>query len=145
MYLWRPITNLITSLIPILLFEYFKEKSWLTTSKVGLLIFQLSITEVSSALDHSNMWSSVGNGRQVNDFIANRLVAKSGLWRSKDKSPVPSLFKQCICEGLLQIFCNEIRLITKRILNPNNIFIIQNWHDITKKIAEQTNRLPEQC
>jgi hypothetical protein len=27
----------------------------LTTSKVGLLIFQLSITEVSSALDHSNM------------------------------------------------------------------------------------------
>jgi len=27
----------------------------LTTSKVGLLIFQLPITEVSSALDHSNM------------------------------------------------------------------------------------------
>jgi hypothetical protein len=26
-----------------------------STSKVGLLIFQLSITEVSSALDHSNM------------------------------------------------------------------------------------------
>jgi hypothetical protein len=43
------------------LFEYFKGKSWLTlltTFKVGLLIFQLSITEVSSALDHSNMWSS---------------------------------------------------------------------------------------
>jgi len=37
---------LITSLIPILLFEYFKEKSWLT-SKVRLLIFQLPITEVS--------------------------------------------------------------------------------------------------
>ena len=32
--------------------------------------------------------------------------------------------------------------ITKRILNPNNVFIAQNWHDITKKIAEQTNRLP---
>jgi hypothetical protein len=53
-----------------------------------------------------------------------------------------SLFKQCISEGLLQIFYNEIRLITKRILNPNNVFITQNWHDITKKIAEQTNRLP---
>jgi hypothetical protein len=41
------------SLIPILLFEYFKEKSWLTsltTSQVGLLIFQLPITEVSSAI-----------------------------------------------------------------------------------------------
>jgi hypothetical protein len=40
-------------LIPILLFEYFKEKSWLkslTTSQVGLLIFQLPITEVSSAI-----------------------------------------------------------------------------------------------
>jgi hypothetical protein len=34
--------------------------------------------------------------------------------------------KQCICEGLLQIFYNEIRLITKRILNPNNVFITQN-------------------
>ena len=33
--------------------------------------------------------------------------------------------------------CNEIRLITKRILNPNNVFITQNWPDITKKIAEQ--------
>jgi hypothetical protein len=40
------------------------------------------------------------------------------------------------------IFYNEIRLITKRILNPNNVFITQNWPDITKKIAEQTNRLP---
>jgi hypothetical protein len=30
----------------------------------------------------------------------------------------------------------------KRILNPNNVFITQNWHDLTKKIAEQTNRLP---
>jgi hypothetical protein len=52
---------LITSLIPILSLEYFKEKSWLTSltsSKVGLLILQLSITEVSSAFDHSNMWSS---------------------------------------------------------------------------------------
>jgi hypothetical protein len=29
----------------------------------------------------------------------------------------------------------------KRILNPNNVFITQNLHDITKKIAEQTNRL----
>jgi hypothetical protein len=28
---------------------------FLTTSKVGLLIFQLSITEVSSALHHFNM------------------------------------------------------------------------------------------
>ena len=49
---------LITSLIPILLFEYFKEKSCLTsltTSNVGLLIFQLSITEVSSAHDHSDI------------------------------------------------------------------------------------------
>ena len=41
--------------------------------------------------------------------------------------------------------CNEIRLITKRILNPNNVFITQTWHDITKKIAEQTNRLPVFC
>ena len=30
----------------------------------------------------------------------------------------------------------------KRILNPNNVFITQNWHDITKKIAEQTICLP---
>ena len=35
-----------------------------------------------------------------------------------------------------------MRLITKRFFNPNNVFITQNWHDITKKIAEQTNRLP---
>ena len=75
------------------------------------------------------------------EFIYNRLVTKSGLERSKDKSPVPSLFKQCICEGLLRFFYFEIRLITKRILNPNNIFITQNLHDITKKIAEQANRL----
>jgi hypothetical protein len=38
------------------------------------------------------------------------------------------------CEGLLHIFYNEFRLITKRILNPNNVFITQNLHDITKKI-----------
>jgi hypothetical protein len=53
-----------------------KEKSWLTsltTSKVGLLIFQLSITEVSSKLDNSNMWSPVRNGRQVNDLFVNRI------------------------------------------------------------------------
>jgi hypothetical protein len=64
------------------------------------------------------------------EFIYNRLVTKSGLERSKDKSPVPSLFKQCICEGLLRFFYFEIRLITKRILNPNNIlptcFIIKS-------------------
>jgi hypothetical protein len=58
-------------------------------------------------------------------------------------SPVPSLFKKCICEGLLQIFYNEIRLITKRILNPNNIFITQIIYDITKKIAEQANYFKE--
>ena len=28
------------------------------------------------------------------------------------------------------------------ILIPNNVFITQDWHDITKKIVEQTNRLP---
>ena len=32
-----------------------------------------------------------------------------------------------------------------RILNPNNVFITQNWHIITKIIAEQTNRLPVFC
>ena len=63
---------------------------------------------------------------QQSSFIANRLITKSGLQRSKDKSPVPSLFKQCISEGLLRIFYYEIRLITKRILNPNNVFITQN-------------------
>ena len=40
-----------------------------------------------------------------------------------------------------KFFITKIRLITKRILNPN-VFITQNWPDITKKIAEQTNRLP---
>ena len=78
---------------------------------------------------------------QQSSFITNSPVAKSGLQRSKDKSPVPSLFKQYICEGLLRFFYNEIRLITKRILNPNNVFITQNLHDITKKITEQANRL----
>jgi hypothetical protein len=53
------------------------------------------------------------------------------------KTRVILFFPEC---GL-RIFYNEIRLITKRILNPNNVFITQNWHDITKKIAEQTNRL----
>jgi hypothetical protein len=41
-----------------------------------------------------------------------------------------------------KFFLMKIRLITKSFLNPNNVFIIQNWPDITKKIAEQTNRLP---
>jgi hypothetical protein len=61
-------------------------------------------------------------------------------WRTTTtttQSPVPSLFKQCICEGLLRIFYNEIRLITERFFNPNNVFITQNWHNITKKIAER--------
>ena len=76
---------LITSLLPILLFEYFKEKSWLTSltiSKVGLLIFQLSITEVSSPLDHSNMWSSARNGRFINFlcYIMSILSNKNVVW-----------------------------------------------------------------
>jgi hypothetical protein len=41
-----------------------------------------------------------------------------------------------------KFFIAKIRLIMKRILNPNNVFITQNLPDITKKIAEQTNRLP---
>jgi hypothetical protein len=43
---------------------------------------------------------------------------------------IPSLFKQCICEVLLRIFYNEIRLITKRFFNPNNVFITKTWHNI---------------
>jgi hypothetical protein len=41
-----------------------------------------------------------------------------------------------------KFFIPKIRLITKRILNPKNVFITQNLPDITKKIAEQTNCLP---
>ena len=77
-----------------------------------------------------------------NQYQQSSFITKSGLQRSKDKSPVPLVFKQCICEGLLQIFYYEIRLLTKRILNPSKVFITQNLPDITKKIAEQTNRLP---
>jgi hypothetical protein len=39
---------------------------------------------------------------------------------SKDKSLIPSLFKQCICEGLLQIFYNEENF------KPKQVFITQN-------------------
>ena len=61
------------------------------------------------------------------EFVYNEQAYKEiRLERSKDKSPVPSLFKQCIPEGLLHIFYYEIRLITKRILNPNSVFITQN-------------------
>jgi hypothetical protein len=49
---------------------FFTKEVWtLGAGLFALLIFQLSITEVSSALDHSNMCSSVRNGRQVDDLI----------------------------------------------------------------------------
>ena len=106
---------LITSLIPILLFEYFKEKSWLTswtTSKVGLLIFQLSITEVSSALDHSNMWSSVHNGRQViNRFVCSAIffVISCQFWVIKTLFGFKILFVISLIS--LQKICNRPSLI----------------------------------
>ena len=56
------------------------------------------------------------------EFIYNRLVTKSGLERSKDKSPVPSLFKQCISEGLLQIFYNENQAYNEENFKPKQRF-----------------------
>jgi hypothetical protein len=43
---------------------------------------------------------------------------KSGLSRSKDKSPVQSLFKQCIFEGLLQIFYNKNQAYNEENFKP---------------------------
>ena len=85
----------------------------LTTSKLGLLIFQSSIMEVSSALDHSNMWSSVRNGRQVNDFVCSAIffVISCQFWVIKTLFGFKILFVislislQKICNRPSQIHC----------------------------------------
>ena len=90
-------------------------------------------------------------------FIVNSTTIRSWPWWSNLGKTIRTCLSLCTCINFICIVyiicitvefvyneqaCNEIRLITKRILNPNNVFITQNWHDITKKIAEQTNRLP---